>query len=333
MRVRVIQKLTQSTPSVLSRLAHIIREPSKSFAKSVCCLKSEKRWAVTGTPIQNRLMDLFSLFKFLQCAPFDEQRVFKSHIVQNWKARSDPTSFMKLKSLINCLSIRRPKTTIKLPNRKDESIELDFNEQELQYYRQVQTSTLHKIGLAESTNSGATFLNTLKWVNELRLICNHGITNRKAILNLEDARVEKLTWSAQEAQARFDQLDVVGLARCSNAECGQDLSSTLSSESDSEHEDEPWINELLELWCSSCVDETRNTLRRFKICNHLPRKCKIAIVQETQASRTFEEYTSAVQKKLTSDTPNNTPSKIKRVIQDLCDTPDCIKRSIASHLY
>ena len=28
--------------------AHIIREPSKSFAKSVCALKAERRWAVRG---------------------------------------------------------------------------------------------------------------------------------------------------------------------------------------------------------------------------------------------------------------------------------------------
>ncbi len=313
---------------VLIELAHIIREPSKAFAKSVCCLKAEKRWAVTGTPIQNRLMDLFSLFKFLQCAPFDDLKVFNSHITQYWKSRSDPTSFLKLKTLVNCLSLRRPKSTIELPDRIDESVELEFTEQERGYYQQVQASTLHKIDSTNATDSGATFFNTLKWINELRLICNHGITNKKAMASLKDSPAESLTWTTQEAQARFNQLDEVDLAKCSNAECRQDLSSAMSSETDSEHEDEPWINELLELLCSSCVEKDTNTARRFKICNHLPRNHKHLVVPNTHVSRIFEPYTTTGQKKLIMEIANNVPSKIKRVVRDLCDTPDGIKRLV-----
>ena len=331
MRVCTLPILAPKVHKVLNNSAHIVREPSKSFAKSVCSLQAEKRWAVTGTPIQNRLMDLFSLFKYLQCAPFDELKVFNSHITQNWKARSDPTSFLKLKTLVNCLSLRRPKTTIDLPNRRDEPIELNFNDQEWQYYREVQTSTLRKIDLANSTNSSAIFLNTLKWVNELRLICNHGITNKKTVSSLGKGPTDKSSWNAQEAQARFDQLDGVGLAKCSNGECGLDLSSALSSETDSEHEDEPWITESLELWCSSCFRQIKNISKFFKICNHLPRKSKDPIVQDTQASRTFESYTSKAQRKLMSEAPSNVPSKIKRVVQDLCETPDDVKRLGALH--
>lgn len=39
--------------------AHIIREPSKSFAKSVCALQAEKRWAVTVSTREIRATVLF----------------------------------------------------------------------------------------------------------------------------------------------------------------------------------------------------------------------------------------------------------------------------------
>lgn len=314
---------------MLIELAHVIREPSKSFAKSVCCLKAEKRWAVTGTPIQNRLMDLFSLFKFLQCAPFDDLRVFNTHVTRYWKSRSDPTSFLKLKTLVNCISLRRPKSTIELPDRRDETVELEFTEQEWGYYQQVQASTRHKLDSTNARDNGATFLNTLKWINELRLICNHGITNKKAMASLKDSPTESLTWTTQKAQARFDQLDEVDLAKCSNTECRQDLSSVLSSETDSEHEDEPWINELLELWCSSCAEKVTNTARRFKICNHLPRKHGHPVELDKRANRTSGLHTTTGQEKLVIETADNVPSKIKRVVQDLCNTPNSIKRLVS----
>ena len=316
----------------MSEAAHIIREPSKSFARSVCCLKAEKRWAVTGTPIQNRLMDLFSLFKFLQCAPFDDLKVFNTHITQEWKSRSDPTSFMKLKTLVNCLSLRRPKTTIELPNRKDEEVELDFNEEERQYYQEVRISTLHQMSSANPESSGNKFFNTLKWVNELRLICNHGIMKNKTFPKLEDPCIERSPWNSQEAQTRFDQLDDVGLAKCSNAECCQDLSSALTSETDLEHEDEPFINESLEIWCSSCSERLGNHSKTFKICNHLPRKSKKNVVPHPKVAGVLQSCVGPnnlnAQGTFTSEIGINVPTKIKRVVQDLCDTPENIKRLV-----
>ncbi len=41
---------------------------------------SEHRWAVTGTPIQNKVKDFFSLIKFLRLAPFDDYRVWREAV-------------------------------------------------------------------------------------------------------------------------------------------------------------------------------------------------------------------------------------------------------------
>lgn len=310
---------------VLMNSAHIIREPSRSFAKSVCALKAENRWAVTGTPIQNRLTDLYSLFKFLQCYPFDDLKVFNTHVTQNWKTKSDPICVAKLKTLVNSLSLRRPKTTVQLLARKDHVTRLEFSEQEWQYYKQVQTSTKHKIDSADHESSGAIFLNALKWVNELRLICNHGVTNKIATRVLEEAPATRPSLCEQEAQACFDQLDAVGLARCSNPSCSQDLSSALSSETDNEHYDEPRIDEWLGVWCSSCFhDQAGSSSKVFKICNHLPRRS----AKDYDPLNEIREGVASKDGNCNLKSDESIPSKIKQLIQDLRETPDDVKRFV-----
>jgi SNF2 family DNA or RNA helicase len=159
--------------------AHIIREPAKSFAMSVCALRATRRWCVTGTPIQNRLLDLYSLFKFLKCSPFDDVRVFKAHISRDGRNLLDPSSVIKLKTLVNLLSLRRPKSTVHLPPRNDVIKMLDFNPRERQHYEVVKASAAQYISEASERAQRKAFLNALHRVNELRLVCNHGIKDKE----------------------------------------------------------------------------------------------------------------------------------------------------------
>lgn len=254
----------------LISVAHIIREPSKSFAKSVCALQAERRWAVTGTPIQNRLMDLFSLFRFLQAYPFNDPRTFSSEVTEKWKARSDPECVAKLKTLVNCLSLRRPKETIELPDRRDLTTMVDFTDEERRHYEKVRDSTSQRIDSAYKDKQGPTFLNALRWVNELRSLCNHGLANDKILRSSEQIPSTAVSWDQQEAQSHFDRFDQAGLAHCSNTGCGQDLSSIPTDE---DHCDEPSISETLELLCSSCAANSNvNPAGFLKICNHQPRR-------------------------------------------------------------
>ena len=46
--------------------AHCVRNPRVQTSMAVCKLQAHARWAVTGTPIQNTLLDMYSLLKWVK---------------------------------------------------------------------------------------------------------------------------------------------------------------------------------------------------------------------------------------------------------------------------
>ncbi|PKK62859.1 hypothetical protein RhiirC2_639414, partial [Rhizophagus irregularis] len=50
---------------------HIICTKSSKQSIAACNLDAERRWILTGTPIMNKLNDMYSLIKFLRFTPFD----------------------------------------------------------------------------------------------------------------------------------------------------------------------------------------------------------------------------------------------------------------------
>lgn len=50
--------------------AHNIKDRTSNTAKAVNMLQTKKRWCLTGTPLQNRISELYSLIRFLDIEPF-----------------------------------------------------------------------------------------------------------------------------------------------------------------------------------------------------------------------------------------------------------------------
>lgn len=74
-------------------------------ARACCALDAKKRWAMTGTPIQNSLDDLYSLLKFLQYSPYGDYAFWKSSIAD----RLAQKGFALLQSILHPILICRTK--------------------------------------------------------------------------------------------------------------------------------------------------------------------------------------------------------------------------------
>ncbi|XP_075887044.1 transcription termination factor 2 isoform X1 [Nelusetta ayraudi] len=117
--------------------AHNIKNPKVQTSMAVCQLRARARWAVTGTPIQNNLLDMYSLLKFLRCAPFDEYKLWKAQVDNGSKRGRE-----RLNILTQNLLLRRTKDQldstgkplVSLPDRTCTVHRLKLSEEEKAVY-------------------------------------------------------------------------------------------------------------------------------------------------------------------------------------------------------
>ncbi|RXM27412.1 Helicase-like transcription factor [Acipenser ruthenus] len=74
---------------------HTIRNPNALQTKAVLDLKAERRWVLTGTPIQNSLKDLWTLISFLKLKPFTVKEWW-NRTIQRPSMMGDPEGFRQV---------------------------------------------------------------------------------------------------------------------------------------------------------------------------------------------------------------------------------------------
>lgn len=119
--------------------AHLIRNHSCKQSVACCKLKATARWALTGTPIQNKESDLYALLKFLRCRPFDDHSSFKM-----WISKTSTKSQERLNQVLQALLLRRTKEDLKeigqiesLPEKKKEIVPVTLTKEEMNVYQKV----------------------------------------------------------------------------------------------------------------------------------------------------------------------------------------------------
>ncbi|KAI0098208.1 SNF2 family N-terminal domain-containing protein [Nemania sp. FL0031] len=157
--------------------AHMIREQSTLQFKAICRLQANRRWAVTGTPVQNKLDDLAALLAFLRLKPFDEKGKFTQYITAPFKL-CDPEIVPKLRVLVDSITLRRLKDKIDLAPKTEHLVKLDFSPEERRLYQLFEQNAQDKVQVLaagrERMVGGKVYIHILQSILRLRLICAHG---------------------------------------------------------------------------------------------------------------------------------------------------------------
>ena len=156
--------------------AHIIKNPQSINAKSVCSLNGKNKLAISGTPIQNNLMELWSLFNFLNPGYLGGYNFFKETFMFPIEKNQDKDVNASLKKIISPFLLRRTKKIIadELPEKNEIILKSDFSESERRNYDEWKEYYKEEIRVSITQNGfSKSKMKILEGLTKLRQICLH----------------------------------------------------------------------------------------------------------------------------------------------------------------
>ena len=152
--------------------AQAIKNPSARQSKAVKKLPAQSRIALTGTPVENRLGDLWSLFDFLNPGLLGSAGVFRSFIKNLQEKEKD--RFAPLRRLVGPYMLRRLKTDrsiiADLPDKVETRQYCTLTKKQIKLYEQVVTRMRTLLQDADGMARRGLVLQTLM---RLKQVCNH----------------------------------------------------------------------------------------------------------------------------------------------------------------
>ncbi|GAB2221670.1 hypothetical protein Droror1_Dr00012855 [Drosera rotundifolia] len=153
--------------------AHFIKNPNAQQTQAVTGLKATRRWAVTGTPIQNSSYDLFSLMAFLRFDPFSNKGYWNS-LVQRPLAQGNQAGLSRLQVIMGAISLRRSKdkTLVGLPSKSVETCFVELSTEERELYDQLELEAKIVVNsYIHSESVTRNYTTVLSLILRLRQIC------------------------------------------------------------------------------------------------------------------------------------------------------------------
>ena len=160
--------------------AQAIKNPTAQRSQAAKQLRADFRVITTGTPVQNNLLDLHSLFSFAVPGLLGSLRQFRARFALPIEREANALAQARLKRLVDPFVLRRLKADVldDLPSRTEITLHVKMSEQEASLYE-----ALRQRALDELAGEGGTRMHLLAHLTRLRQAC----CNPKLVLDADDA--------------------------------------------------------------------------------------------------------------------------------------------------
>ncbi len=169
--------------------AQQIKNPDSQTAKAARDLESMHRLALTGTPMENHLLELWSIFQFVLPGFFGSRQAFIKRYAKPIQDERDADALARLRARIKPFILRRRKSEVctELPPRQEQILHCDLSVAERGLYESLKTT--YRTTVMEKVKEdgiGKAKLAILEALMRLRQSCCH-----PALVPLDEARVVK----------------------------------------------------------------------------------------------------------------------------------------------
>ncbi|KAA9331906.1 DEAD/DEAH box helicase [Adhaeribacter soli] len=153
-----------------------IKNPNSNTSQSVRELKSRHRLILTGTPVENSTMDLWSQMSFINPGLLGTQNFFRNEFLKPIEKDKDEVKTKKLHALIKPFILRRHKSQVatELPAKVEHTTYCSMTEEQEQAYEETKSYYRNKIlkSIEEQGANKSQFM-LLQGLMKLRQIANH----------------------------------------------------------------------------------------------------------------------------------------------------------------
>ncbi len=154
--------------------AQNIKNPGTKQAQAARKLDAQWRAALTGTPVENRLAELWSIFQFLNPGYLGSHQDFQERFARPIERASDPSATKRLKALVGPFILRRVKTDPSvisdLPDKNEIKVYCNLTKEQATLYQAVVRDSIKRIEEADGIERRGLVLATLM---KLKQVCNH----------------------------------------------------------------------------------------------------------------------------------------------------------------